>query len=168
MTMTDRASPGVDHVRAGGGSASWVVGDTYTTKATAESTGGAFSLLEASIPPGGGPPPHLHTNEDEAFYLLNGVLEISAGDETTLARAGDFVYLPRGIVHWFTNPGVDAARTLIIVAPAGFERYFQEIGMPASPGEQAPPFDAADLQRHAETSRTYGIQIDPPTSASTI
>jgi mannose-6-phosphate isomerase-like protein (cupin superfamily) len=97
-------------VHAGEGRSIWVVGDTYTFKATAESTGGMLALMEASIPPGSGPPPHVHTNEDEAFYLLAGVLDISAGEETFAARAGDFVFLPRGTPHCFTNPGVDAAR----------------------------------------------------------
>jgi quercetin dioxygenase-like cupin family protein len=125
----------MSYVRAGEGPSAWVVGDTYTFKATAEQTGGAFALIEASIPPGSGPPPHTHTREDEAFYLLDGALEITAGEQTTLARPGDFVYLPRGLVHCFRNPTVGAARALILVTPAGFERFFQEVGMPARPGE---------------------------------
>ncbi|WP_297549880.1 cupin domain-containing protein [Amycolatopsis sp.] len=84
-----------------------MVGDTYTVKATVESTGGAFGLLEASVPPGSGPPPHVHTRQDEAFYLLDGVLEVTAGEKTTVVRTGDFVYLPRGTAHWFRNPGVN-------------------------------------------------------------
>src|SRR3954454_1417631 len=60
----------VRHVRGGEGHAIWMAGDTYTLKATAESTGGSLALLEASIPPGSGPPLHTHGGEDEAFYLL--------------------------------------------------------------------------------------------------
>src|SRR5882757_8675154 len=78
--VTFSNGPGVSYVRAGEGPASWLVGDTYTVKATSESTGGAFGLLEASVPPGGGPPPHVHTREDEAFYLLDGILEVTAGE----------------------------------------------------------------------------------------
>jgi quercetin dioxygenase-like cupin family protein len=152
---------GKGHVRAGEGPAVWLVGDTYTFKATTESTGGAFGLIEASIPPGGGPPPHTHTREDEAFYLLDGELEVSAGDETTLARAGDFLYLPRGVPHSFTNPGVAAARALIIVTPAGLDQFFAEAGTPARPGEHAPPFDPQDFGRIAELSMQYGAMIQP-------
>jgi quercetin dioxygenase-like cupin family protein len=150
---------GAGHVRAGEGDAHWLVGDTYTVKAGTELTGGAYALLEASIPPGSGPPPHVHTREDEAFYLLSGQLEIFAGDERTLASAGDFVYLPRGIVHCFTNPSVDPARALILAAPAGFERFVAEAGVSARPGEHAPPPDPADVGRIAEVSHRYGAEL---------
>jgi quercetin dioxygenase-like cupin family protein len=162
MTVFDRPAPGVSHVQAGTGPAVWVAGDTYTFKATTESTGGAFALIEASIPPGGGPPPHVHTREDEAFYLLDGVLEITAGDSEFLARTGDFVYLPRAITHCFKNPGVNAVRTLILATPAGFEHFFAEAGTPARPGEQAPPLEAAGFARLAALSQQYGAQIHTP------
>src|SRR5437016_13378901 len=103
MTMidNDRGLAGVSLVRGGEGRSPWVVGDTYTFKATGESTGGSLALLEASIPPGSGPPPHVHADEDEAFYVLAGVLELVAGDEILIARAGDFVFVPRGTLHCF-------------------------------------------------------------------
>jgi quercetin dioxygenase-like cupin family protein len=167
MTFAEGSAPGVSYVRAGEGPATWVVGDTYTFKATAASTGGAFALIEASIPPGNGPPPHLHTREDEAFYLLDGELEISVGQQTTLVRAGDFAYLPRNCVHWFRNPGVAPAKALILVTPGGFERFFTEIGVPARPGESVPPFDPADGEHLAEVNRRYGGQIFAPTGAAT-
>ena len=165
MSMIDGQSPGVQVVRAGEGPATWLVGDTYTAKATTESTGGAFALVEASVPPGGGPPPHLHTREDEAFYLLDGELRVTAAGESTLLRAGDFVYLPRGIVHSFTNPSVTPARTLILITPGGFEKYFQEVGIPARAGATAPPFDPADFARLAEATQRYGGQVLAPTGA---
>src|SRR3954467_410774 len=140
-------SPRVRHVRAGEGAAIWMAGDTYTVKATAASTGGSLALLEASIPPGCGPPPHVQDGEDEAFYVLSGQLEISAGADTFVARAGDFVFIPRTTLHCFRNVGVDAARALILFAPAGFERYFREAGSAARPAEQAPPPSDEDLRR---------------------
>ncbi|HWN35447.1 MAG TPA: quercetin 2,3-dioxygenase [Pseudonocardia sp.] len=163
MSMINDESPGVHVVRAGEGPATWVVGDTYTFKATAESTGGAFALVEASIPPGSGPPPHLHTREDEAFYLLDGELQVTAAGRTTLLRGGDFMYLPRGIVHSFINPSVAAARALIVITPGGFEKFFEEVGTPARAGAQAPPFDPADIARFAETAQRYGNELMAPT-----
>jgi quercetin dioxygenase-like cupin family protein len=153
---------GVTIVRAGEGPSHWLVGDTYTLKATAESTGGGFGLLEASVPPGGGPPPHVHTREDEAFYLLDGVLEVTAGATKTLIRPGDFMFLPRGTVHWFTNPTFNAARALFWATPGGFERFFSEAGIPALPGEPAPVFDPADFGRLAELSLRYGVEVQAP------
>jgi quercetin dioxygenase-like cupin family protein len=167
MIHQDSAAVGVSHVPAGDGRSRWVIGDTYTFKATTESTGGAFALLEASIPPGSGPPPHVHRAEDEAFYLLAGTLQIAAGADTFLARAGDFMLVPRGTLHAFTNPGVEAARALILLTPAGFERFFDEIGTPARPGEQAPPLIADDLERIIEIAPRYGASIQVPTHAAT-
>jgi quercetin dioxygenase-like cupin family protein len=168
MIHQDSVTVGVSHVPARGGHSRWVVGDTYTFKATTESTGGAFALLEASIPPGSGPPPHLHTTEDEAFYLLAGELQITAGPDTFVARAGDFVFVPRGTLHGFINPGVDAARALILFTPAGFERFFDEIGAPARPGEQAPPLTTDALERIVEIAPRYGTSIQVPTHATPI
>jgi quercetin dioxygenase-like cupin family protein len=168
MMMMDNASGvAAGLVRAGEGRSIWVVGDTYTFKATTESTGGALALMEASIPPGSGPPPHVHANEDEAFYLLAGVLDISAGEETFAARAGDFVFLPRGTPHCFTNPGVDAARALILSMPAGLDRFFDEVGSTARPGEQAPPLSADEFARLIEVTPKYGLRIQLPNSAPT-
>src|SRR5439155_22472309 len=161
-----RALTGVSLVRAGEGPSVWVVGDTYTFKATGESTGGVLALMEVSIPPGSGPPPHVHTHEDEAFYVLAGVLELSAGEETFAARAGDFVFLPRGTPHCFTNPGVDAARALILTVPAGLDRFFLEIGSPARPGEQASPPNADDLDQIVERAARYGVRIQAPANVS--
>jgi quercetin dioxygenase-like cupin family protein len=162
VTDDHRTTERAGHVPAGSGPSRWVVGDTYTFKATAESTGGAFALLEASIPPGSGPPPHVHGDEDEAFYLLAGALQISAGQDTFVAQAGDFVLLPRGTPHCFTNPGVGAARALILFAPAGFERFFDEVGAPARPGEQAPPVSTTELHRILEVAPHYGASIQLP------
>jgi quercetin dioxygenase-like cupin family protein len=139
-----------------------MVGDTYTIKATAASTGGAFGLVEASVPPGSGPPPHVHSREDEAFYLIDGVLELSTEGREAEARTGDFVFLPRGNVHSFRNPGLTPIRMLVIITPGGFEQYFADAGTPARPGEQAPPADRANFARIAELSARYGTQLGGP------
>jgi quercetin dioxygenase-like cupin family protein len=156
--MTQR----VRHVRAGEGRAFWMAGDTYTLKATAESTGGSLALLEASVPPGCGPPLHTHASEDEAFYMIAGTLEISAGADTILVRPGDFVFMPRETPHRFKNTGVDAARALILFAPAGFERFFQDAGAAARPGEQAPATEHEHLARVAEIASRHGVHIHTP------
>jgi quercetin dioxygenase-like cupin family protein len=158
MTMN---STGLTHVRAGGGDAVWVAGDTYTVKVS----GDALTLIEASIPPGCGPPPHRHTREDEALYVLAGSLEISAEQERVHAGAGDFIHLPRGTLHSFVNLGLDAARALILTMPGGFEKFFQEIGSPARPGVQAPAPTAADFERALAVAPRYGVQIAAPAPA---
>jgi quercetin dioxygenase-like cupin family protein len=163
MTFVRDGSTGLLHVPAGDGPAHWMVGDTYTLKASGLSTGGALGLVEASIPPGSGPPPHRHRFEDEAIYLLAGSLEIR-GDENDVvdAAAGDFVFMPRGALHSFRNTGVAAARALIIITPAGFETFFGEAGAPARPGVPAPPHDAAELARILDAAPQYGFELGPP------
>jgi quercetin dioxygenase-like cupin family protein len=162
MTKTDGVGIGAGVVRAGEGPVLWAGGDTYTLKASAASTGGALGLIEASIPPGSGPPPHRHTHEDEAFYLLAGSLEITLEKEVFRAAAGDFVFLPRGMLHGFRNVGLDVARTLVMITPGGFEKFFEEVGAPAQAGVPCPAPDAADLARIVTTAPRYGVDIEVP------
>jgi hypothetical protein len=75
------------------------------------------------------------------------------------AAAGDFVYLPRGILLSFTNLGVDTARALILIRPDGFERFFQDVGAPALAGTQAPPPDAAEPKHVLGVAPRYGVHI---------
>ena len=92
------------------GPAFWGPGDHYTFLVTGEESGGAYFALEALVPPGGGPPPHIHTREDETFYILDGEIEILLGDRTVMAGPSDFVNIPRGTVHRFRNTGSGTAR----------------------------------------------------------
>ena len=97
-------------------------------KAVGEETGGAFALVEHVIMPQTlAAPPHLHRNEDEYTYLIEGELGIEIGEETVQLIPGMFVTKPRGIMHTFWNPGDRPARLLEIIAPAGFEQYFEEL-----------------------------------------
>src|SRR5687768_7091356 len=95
---------------AGEGERIWIVGDTMTFKATGERTGGSLVLLENLTAPGGGPPPHVHTREDEFFYVLDGTFEIRIGDELHELGPGGFAFVPRGVVHNFRNAGDGRSR----------------------------------------------------------
>ena len=96
-------------------------------KATHASTNGAFSFMERTLPPGGRkPPPHIHTNCEEAFYVLDGEIEFFLGDETVIGRPGSFVHVPGGVSHTFGNAATVPSRLLIIHAPA-MDGYFEEL-----------------------------------------
>lgn len=153
---------GVSHVLAGSGRSVWMAGDTYTFKATAESTNARLTLFEASVPPGAGPPPHTHAREHEAYYVLAGELEVLDGERTFTARADDFVVIPPGTLLRFRNPGVDAARMLILFTPAGIEGFFFEAGEAARPGEPAPQWAPDEIQRALEIERRYGTRTHLP------
>lgn len=133
----------VKHVPAGTGPAYWGPGDRITFLITGEETGGAFFMAEVLVQPGGGPPPHVHSREDESFYLQEGALTVQVGGKTLHARSGDFVHLPRGIVHCFKNTGDTDAKLLMVATPAGLERYFEETFYPAVDRSAAPPITEA-------------------------
>jgi uncharacterized cupin superfamily protein len=102
-------------------------GSAMFFKATRASTNGAFSLMERTLPPGGRkPPPHIHTNCEEAFYVLDGEVEFSLGETTVVGRPDTFVLVPGGVAHTFGNAGTAQARLLVIHAPA-MDAYFEEL-----------------------------------------
>jgi quercetin dioxygenase-like cupin family protein len=149
-------------VRPGEGRSVWVAGDRYTTRLGGAETGGAFALIEAEVPPGHGPPPHVHTREDESFYVVDGSIEFHADGESFRGTPGSWVVLAKGSRHYFRNVGDTTARMLILVAPAGLERYFDEVGREdtGAPGES--DFGPAELGRLLEAAPRYGLRIDPP------
>lgn len=156
----------VRHVAAGDGTKVWVVGDTYTFKATGDDTAGRLFVWVADIPPAAGPPPHIHLHQDEAYYLLDGELEVSNGDSSFTARAGSFVYIPRGTVHCFRNSSKSVARMLVWMTPAGFEQFFLEVGQPARPGESAPPLCPEEMAKTLAAAPKYGMELRLPDASS--
>ena len=98
-----------------------VVGDVYRFLATGEDTNGKYALWEAVVPPRGGPPPHVHSREEEGFYVLEGEITLFIGDKRLIARTGMFANMPVGTPHSFKNEGGKPARMLIVVAPAELE-----------------------------------------------
>jgi len=119
-------APRLFHRPVATGPAYWGPGDHYTFLVTGEESGGAYFAMEALVPPGGGPPPHIHSREDETFYLLEGDIEFVLGEERISAGPGDFVNVPRGTVHCFRNAGTETARMILTFTPAGIERFFEE------------------------------------------
>jgi quercetin dioxygenase-like cupin family protein len=146
-------------LHAGEGKSYWVVGDRYTFLTTGEDTGGAYALMHAVVPPQSGPPPHIHRREDEVFYVLEGELTFQVDGRTIPASAGAVVTLARGSLHTFRNTGPTTARMLILVNPAGLEKYFAEVGQEASDGSApAPP----DIEKLLAVAPKYGLEIHAP------
>jgi quercetin dioxygenase-like cupin family protein len=135
------------YVPSGSGVTTWFNGDIYSTMLTAEQTGGQIGLVEATVPPGGGPAPHRHERTDETFYLIDGELEFLRGDSTFTASAGDAVFLPRGVLHRFCNPGIRPAKLLFIYTPGGAEGLFVEGGDEPVPGVPIPPWGAERIDQ---------------------
>jgi mannose-6-phosphate isomerase-like protein (cupin superfamily) len=82
-----------------------VVGDRYTYLLTGSQTTGACFVFEAFVPPGNGSPPHIHSREDEGFYVVEGMFELTVADEPIRISAGEFLFGRRGVAHNFRNIG---------------------------------------------------------------
>ena len=113
------------------------VGGPLTFKARGEQTNGTFTAFENVITPGQGPPLHVHANEDEAWYVLEGELRFKLGDGLRAAPAGAFVFVPRGTPHCFQNVAEQSARILVMFVPSGMERFFEEFASLSAPDAQA-------------------------------
>lgn len=90
-------------------------------------TDGRVSVFEATIPPGEGPPMHVHEREDETFHVISGCLRIWCGAECFDAAAGATAVLPRGIPHRFQNLSETPAEIVVQCTPGGFEGFFVDV-----------------------------------------
>jgi quercetin dioxygenase-like cupin family protein len=145
-------------LHAGQGRSVWVVGDRYTFLATGAETGGAYALIHAQVPPGGGPPPHIHRREDEAFFVLDGQLAIQVDGRNLTAAAGAWITLPRGTLHTFKNTGPTTATMLILVNPSGLDKFFEEVGYDRAEDSVAP----AAIEKLVAVAPKYGLEIHLP------
>jgi mannose-6-phosphate isomerase-like protein (cupin superfamily) len=100
-----------------------VPGFDANVKASRKSTGGSITLIESHTR--GGAPPHVHSREDECFYVMDGNIIVHCGEDVFEAGPGYFVFLPRGIPHSWDVTSGKPATLLIITAPAGFEEFMQ-------------------------------------------
>ena len=116
-------------------------------KAVAAQTGGDFSLMERTLPPGGRrPPPHRHTNCSEAYFVLDGLVSVVVEGEELAVGPEGFVLVPRGTAHTFGNAGDDEARLLVIHAPA-MDGYFAGLHELWNRGEPPTPDEERALMR---------------------
>jgi quercetin dioxygenase-like cupin family protein len=143
----------------GAGSTLNVLGVTHVYKATAAETGGSFSLWEAVFPPGAGAPPHTHTREDEAFYVLSGelVFEFEGEPAPRSVGPGGFFFGARDRRHAVRNVSDQPARVLILSAPScGLDQMFAELDAATAAG-------IPESGKLAAITAKYGVTIEPPT-----
>lgn len=97
-------------------------------KIEGDQTRGAVSIVEHPVPPGAFALPHTHTREDEISYVLDGVIGAEIGGQELTVEAGEYLFKPRGVKHAFWNPSDRPALLIEVIAPAGLERFFRELG----------------------------------------
>jgi mannose-6-phosphate isomerase-like protein (cupin superfamily) len=148
----------------GDGERLWFLNSEITIKATAASTGGDLFLMETHVPAGFSPPLHVHHDEHEAFYVLEGELDIVCGSERYRAGAGAFVFLPSGIAHTFGV--IEEARVLTIAVPGGVEGFFRGVGRSAD-GPGMPPPSELDVAAIRQVAVQFNTEfVGPPLGPS--
>jgi quercetin dioxygenase-like cupin family protein len=153
----------VKHLPAGSGRCFALMGSALTFKDEPADNGDALMAFEHHCPPGLGVPAHSERNH-EAFYVLEGALEVEADGERYRLTPGDFLSIPRGTIHALHNPGPDPARVLTIVAPgSGHERFFTTLGEPLEDPANPPQMTTApDFERVSRIAQECGIGFLPP------
>ncbi|HEY1318456.1 MAG TPA: quercetin 2,3-dioxygenase [Gaiella sp.] len=145
----------------GEGEETWFLQNRMTVKATAETTGGAYGLVESWIPAGASPPLHIHHRDDESFWVIDGTVTFRSGDETITAGPGSFVFLPRDVPHTFRVEGEETAHILTLLTPGGGERFFLEGGRPPE-GPGLPPPGPPDIEKLKRVALDLGMEIIGP------
>jgi quercetin dioxygenase-like cupin family protein len=163
--MTNELVVAPSHSAPGDGAAVWHLGMLLTFKATTEATGGRCWIKELDAPRDAATPRHVHSREDEAFYVLDGVVSLYLGDDVLRASAGTFAWGPRSLPHAFRVES-ETAKMLVIGTPGGFDRFFFDTGTPATrrtlpPQPTAPPA----LDAIVAAARRHGVDIIGPPPA---
>jgi quercetin dioxygenase-like cupin family protein len=150
MSITKNPAGAAVAVRAGDGqSVRWGPAGIVRVLASADSTDESFSIVEVTEPPGTSAPLHTHHGEAEAFYVIEGKIELVCGEQRLTARQGDFVYTPKDVPHKYSVAGDRPARVLLLFSRPGFESFFLEGGSPVNAPPAGPP-DPEAMKRLVE------------------
>jgi quercetin dioxygenase-like cupin family protein len=147
------------------GEALWFAGALVTMKATDEQTGGEFLLIEELAPRGAATPLHVHPQDNESFYILEGELTIYLEDGQPIpTSAGSFVHIPEGYFPHAFRVDSETARFLVLTTPR-HEHFFRAASEPAQT-RTIPPQEPPDLEKVWAAAAEYGVEILGPPPGS--
>jgi quercetin dioxygenase-like cupin family protein len=146
--------------QAGEGKTLSLRGSEVAYKAVGQRPGGGPTFLEFTVAPGFSTGDHVHSKIEEIFYIVDGTVDIRAGEQLLHAHPGDFVLIPPGVAHGFSSAGDGPAKMVLVISPAGMhERYFEELAellaVPGKPDSQA----ISELRQRFDTT-----QVSPLTT----
>ena len=144
-------------VAPGAGKNVTVIGNPITIKVHGRDTGGALCVVELTDAPGQGPPPHVHQREDETFYVVEGEYEFVCEGKSFLLKKGGMIFAPRTLPHSYKNVSPTPGKLLMTITPAGFEKFFEEIGAMSAEQQEIPKVIAI--------GKKYGLEFLPPPGA---
>jgi quercetin dioxygenase-like cupin family protein len=126
-----------------------------------EETQGSFALIDMTLPKGVEPPVHLHTREDETFYMLEGEITFKIGEKVTTIKAGESIFAPRQVPHQF-EINTPSARFLTLITPGNFLEYFMQFSFPAAEQVQVMPPQGPPPAEHiafmtTQLEEKYGV-----------
>ena len=150
----------------------WYLNQTLNIKSTGKETGGTATWILVETSAREGVPFHKHLHEDESFYVIDGLFEITTGDATIHGGPGTFTFGPRNLPHRWTNVGDGRGRLLSVFNPSGIEGYFLAAGIPVKSSTDKPLVDIVEFQSRTAPLRVkFGIIRTgplryPPSTAS--
>lgn len=131
MTSFDKAAFSL----SGSGAEAFAFG-RHIIRITADQTGGRLGCFEAEVPPGEGPPFHVHEREEEFFRILEGCFAFWCNGDRVDLTEGGIICVPRGAVHRFQNIGHSTGRMMVVMTPGGFEGFFPALAAAADPSPE--------------------------------
>jgi quercetin dioxygenase-like cupin family protein len=144
------------------GEAYWLLGMLQTIKIGRDDTDGQYGLLEIVVPEGVGSPWHVHPEEDEWFYVLEGEITVWIADTRLSLKAGSFAFGPKGVPHTFYAEA-GGAKALVGFAPMQFEGFQRAVGEPAPERVLPPPLEGhPDMDLLLPIAARNGMQILGP------
>jgi quercetin dioxygenase-like cupin family protein len=120
-------------------------------KVTGDDTSGAFDYFVVEVAPHGGPPLHVHHEQEESLHVLSGRFKVRVGDDEQVVERGGFVFMPSGLPHAFLNLTDEDAEVVVVYTPGGGYRFYEELGPLTREGTPDRPEVAACFERHGMT-----------------
>lgn len=142
-----------------------IAGGNYRIIISGEQTNGNYAVIEMTVPPGGGPPPHSHPDTQEMFHVLEGEVEFKTEAGRQTVKKDGFINIPfGGAIHCFKNTSESPVRLLCTVVPAGLENLFKEIGTPVLPGQMLAAPELTDNRKEflKKMDLKYNQKTYPP------
>jgi quercetin dioxygenase-like cupin family protein len=146
----------------------WWKKGRMVVKARAGETGGKFSQVYCDEPRGSATPLHLHREDDETFFVLDGEVTVLVGDGRIDLGPGDYAFAPRGVQHAYIVTS-ERARMLVTISPGGLEELFVELGVPVAGDNQPPEQVLPPMPELIQRFGAYGCEIlGPPPSLDSL
>lgn len=131
-------------------------GEQMVSKLASSETGGQFVVASVTVEPGFGPPPHIHSREDELFFVVEGEVEFTVDGIPTIATAGTTVFAPRHVSHTYKGAGTGPAKFFVVVTGDNFEKFIVKWIEMLNDGSFSP-------EKAMQLGADHGIQFLPPT-----